>query len=149
MSLSNCLSIGWRIAEIFGIAALLIVAGCNADPSMEYQSLPQPVNQPTIRFTSNIAPGQLIAESLGQIGEPAVDALKQSLADKNPIVRVEACRALGYMGVKANAAVAELIAALDDSEEAVRLEAARALGDIGEASAPAVPRLIELLRQQR
>jgi hypothetical protein len=149
MSSSSFSTIGWRLAEIVGIVALLFVAGCDANPSMDYQSLPKAVNQPTIRVTSKIAPRQLISESLGQIGEPAVPALKQALTDQNPMVRVEACRALGYMGAKAQGAVLELTSALNDSEEAVQLEAARALGDIGEASAPAVPRLIEMLRQQR
>jgi HEAT repeat protein len=149
MSSSIYTTIGWRLAAIAGIAALLFVAGCNSNPSMDYQSLPKAVNQPTIRVTSKVTPRQLISESLGQIGEPAVPALRQALADQNPMVRVEACRALGYMGAKAKDAVTELTVALNDSEEAVQFEAARALGDIGEASAPAVPRLIEMLRQQR
>jgi HEAT repeat protein len=130
-------------------SAILFAAGCNAEPSMDYVSLPKPVNEPTVTVTGKLSPQQLISEALGQIGTPAVPALSQALTDPDPLVRVEACRALGYMGAKANEAVPALTLALNDPQEAVQLEAARALGDIGDAAGPAVPRLMEMLRTKR
>ncbi len=133
---------------IFG-AAVLFFAGCNAEPSMDYVSLPAPVNQPTISVTGKKTPRQLISEALGQIGKPAVPALSQALTDPDPMVRVEACRALAYMGAKAVDAVPALTQTLNDQQEAVQLEAAKALGEVGEAAGPAVPRLMEMLRTKR
>lgn len=136
-----------RLTKIATIAALLIVAGCNNDPSMDYGSLPKPVNEPTVGFSGRVTPQQVIGSALGQIGEPAVPALSSALTDPDPMVRVEACRALGYMGPKAKDAVLALTQALNDPQEAVQIEAAKALGEIGDASAPAVPRLMEMLRK--
>jgi hypothetical protein len=137
----------WQLAKFAGIFALLVVAGCNADPSMDYASLPKPVNEPTVGFTGRATPQQVIGSALGQIGEPAVPALTAGLADSDPMVRVEVCRALGYMGAKAKDAVPALTQALNDPQEAVQVEAAKALGEIGEFAAPAVPRLMEMLRK--
>ena len=136
------------LAIVCSLSAV-IAAGCNAEPSMDYVALPKPVNQPTVSILGKTSPQQLISESLGQIGTPAVPALSQALTDADPIVRIEACRALGFMGAKANDAVPALTLALNDAQEAVQLEAAKALGDIGEAAGPAVPRLMEMLRTKR
>jgi HEAT repeat protein len=138
-----------RVVGSITCAAALLLSGCNAEPSMDYASLPKPANEPTVSVTAAANPQQVISDALGQIGEPAVPALSMALTDTDPLVRVEACRALAYMGAKAKAAVPQLTQALNDSQSAVQLEAAKALGQIGEPSAPAVPKLMEMLRQKR
>lgn len=126
---------------------MMLLSGCNSEPSMDYGSLPKPVNEPTVGFRGRTTPQQVVGSALGQIGEPAVPALSLALTDPDPMVRIEVCRALGYMGAKAKDAVPALTQTLNDPQEAVQIEAAKALGEIGDASAPAVPRLMEMLRR--
>jgi HEAT repeat protein len=135
---------GWKIVGILMFAALAI-AGCNGEPSMETSKLQQPVNvllQPTAGDSSQIA----AADALGRIGQPAVAALSDSLTDADPMVRLQSCRALAYMGAQAKDAVPALIRSLNDSNEAVREGAAAALGQIGQPASPAVPALMQMLR---
>jgi hypothetical protein len=130
---------------IFAVVGLLAVAGCNAQPSMDTSKLPQAVNV-TVEPTDG-HPGQIAAaDALGRIGQPAVIMLSQSLSDPDPIVRLQSCRALAYMGAQAKDAVQPLTLALNDPEEAVREGAAAALGQIGAAAAPAVPALMQMMR---
>jgi hypothetical protein len=132
-----------KIADILVLGALAL-AGCNGQPSMDTQKLPPPVNavfQPTAGESSQIA----AADALGRIGQPAVAALSESLTDVNPVVRLQSCRALAYMGAQAKDAVLPLIQTLNDPEEAVREGAAEALGQIGQPAAPAVPALMQML----
>ncbi len=129
---------------LLALAAILI-AGCNSQTSTDRAKLPQPVNvvlQPTAGDSSQIA----AADALGRIGQPAVPALSDSLADTDPFVRLQACRALAYMGAQAKDAVPALTHTLNDSETAVREAAAEALGQIGLPSTPAVPALMQMLR---
>ncbi|HEX5497809.1 MAG TPA: HEAT repeat domain-containing protein [Thermomicrobiales bacterium] len=86
------------------------------------------------------------ADALARIGEAAVPALIEGLADPNPAVRAQAARALARMGPKGHAAVPALILALEDEHESVRLNAARALGQIGPDAQEAVPALIRTLK---
>jgi HEAT repeat protein len=86
------------------------------------------------------------ADALARIGDSAVPALIESLADPNPTVRAQAARALARMGPKGHAAVPALILALEDETAAVRVNAARALGQIGPEAQEAVPVLIRALR---
>lgn len=64
--------------------------------------------------------------SLHQIGEPAVEALIQTLTDEDPDARFGAARTLGQ--IRDQRAVLPLIAALKDPEPAVRYWAADSLG---------------------
>jgi hypothetical protein len=127
------------------VLAAILIAGCISEPSTESAKLPQPVNvvlQPTAGDSSQIA----AADALGRIGQPAVPALADSLADTDPFVRLQACHALAYMGAQAKDAVPALTRTLNDSETAVREAAAEALGQIGLPSTPAVPALMQMLR---
>ncbi|HEY2826754.1 MAG TPA: HEAT repeat domain-containing protein [Pirellulales bacterium] len=129
---------------IFAFSTLAI-AGCNSEPTMDTSKLGQPVNvvlQPTSADSSQLA----AADALGRIGQSAVPALSDSLTDPDPMVRLQSCRALAYMGAQAKDAVPALIRALNDSEQAVREGAAAALGQIGQPAGPAVPELMQMLR---
>jgi HEAT repeat protein len=86
------------------------------------------------------------ANSLGRIGQPAVAALTTVLSDSDPVVRLQACRALAYMGSQAQEAVPYLTQTLRDPNEGVRQQAAIALGQIGPPSAPAVPLLLQMMK---
>src|SRR5262249_14876800 len=120
--------------------------GCNGGPSsMDTSKLPQPVNatlQPASADSSQIA----AADALGRIGQTAVPSLSDSLADPDPMVRLQSCRALAYMGAQAKDAVPALIRSLNDSEIAIREGAADALGQIGQPATPAIPALMQMLR---
>ena len=136
-----------HLAGVLMFAALAL-SGCNAEPSMDSQKLPPPVNislPPTAGESSQI----VAADALGRIGQPAVAALSESLKDADPVVRLQTCRALAYMGAQAKDAVLPLTQSLNDPEKAVREGAAAALGQIGEPAAPAVPALIQMLRGQK
>jgi len=133
-----------QLAGILAVGTLTIL-GCNSEPSMDTSKLPQPVNtvlQPTAADTSQVA----AADALGRIGQPAVPALSESLTDPDPIVRLQSCRALAYMGAQAKDAVPALTRALSDPETAVREGAADALGQIGPPANSAVPALMHMLR---
>jgi HEAT repeat protein len=122
-----------------------VLAGCNSEPSTDTAKLPQPVN---VVLQTNAADNSqtAAADALGRIGEPAVPALSDALRDPDPIMRLQSCRALAYMGAQAKDAVPALIQALNDSEGGVREAAADALGQIGQPAAPAVPPLMQMLR---
>lgn len=71
-----------------------------------------------------------IAETLGKIGDVAVDPLIAALDDHNPRVRRGAALALGKIG--GDRAFAALISALNDKEGYVRAGAVDALGSTGD-----------------
>jgi hypothetical protein len=122
-----------------------VLAGCNSEPSTDTSKLPQPVN--VVLQTSAADNSQTAAaDALGRIGQPAVPSLSDALSDPDPVVRLQSCRALAYMGAQAKDAVPALIQALNDSEGGVREAAADALGQIGQPAAPAVPPLMQMLR---
>jgi len=112
------------------LISLLLLAGCNNETTMDTSNLPAPVNvvlQPATAGT----PSQIAAaDALGRIGFPAVPQLSASVSDPDPIVRLQSCRALAYMGAQAKDAVPVLTQALNDPEQAVREGAAAALGQI-------------------
>jgi len=135
-----------------GLGAALLscvtLSGCSGSSSIDISKLPPPVNV-ALPTTAGEATQIAAADALGRIGQPAVPALSEALADPDAVVRLQACRALAYMGAKAAPAVPQLVKRLYlDSEEAVRLQAARALGQIGEDAKPAVPPLMEMLKGQ-
>jgi hypothetical protein len=141
---------GCSMGKIVGILmfAALSVAGCNSEPSMDKSKLPQPVNV-VLPSTAGDSTQIAAADALGRIGQPAVAALSESLADADPIVRLQSCRALAYMGAQAKDAVPALIRTLNDPEVVVREEAADALGQIGQQATPAVPALMQMLHWQK
>jgi HEAT repeats len=125
--------------------SVAILSGCNGEPSMDTAKLPPPVNVQLA--TTTVDNSQAAASNaLGRIGEPAVEALIQSLADPDPAVRLQTCHALAYMGLQARNAVPALTHALGDPEEGIRQAAAAALGQIGAPAAPAIPALMQMLR---
>jgi HEAT repeat protein len=126
------------------LGGLCVLAGCNSEPSMDTTKLPPAVNM-TVQTTDAHPAQTAAANALGQIGEPAVPALSESLSDADPIVRLQSCRALAYMGIQAKDAVPALIRALSDPEQGVREAAAAALGQVGTPAAPAVPALMQML----
>lgn len=89
------------------------------------------------------------ADALARIGDAAVPALIDTLADPDQEVRAQAARALARMGQKAEPAVPALIHALDDPNQEVRQGAARALGQIGSGAEEAVPALIQAIKDPR
>src|SRR4051812_31593629 len=137
--------------NILDLCATLILccllAGCNGSNSVDPSKLPAPVNAAVI---TNPATNTQVAaaDALGRIGLPAVPQLAQALLDTDSAVRLQACRALAYMGSRAANAVPALERALSDPEVTVREEAAIALGQIGPAAEPAVPTLMQMLRSK-
>jgi len=132
---------------LLGAVWLAGLSGCNSSTSIDISKLPAPVNV-ALPVTAGDATQIAAADALGRIGNPAVPALAGALSDPNAVVRLQACKALAYMGAKASPAVPELVHRLYDSEEAVRMQAANALGQIGEDARPAVPQLVEMLKGQ-
>jgi HEAT repeat protein len=127
----------------------LFVVGCNGEPStVDVSKLPPPVNAVLQSKDSNSSQ-RAASDALGRIGSPAVPALTESLSDPSPIVRLQTCRALAYMGVQAKDAVPALTQALNDSEQGVREAAAAALGQVGIPATPAIPELMKMLRGQK
>lgn len=86
-------------------------------------------------------------QALARLGpeESVIRTLSHFLGHAEPLLRIEAIRALGGMGPDA---VRYLAAPLADADPMVRREAATTLGKIGPPSAPAVPALIEALKDQ-
>jgi HEAT repeat protein len=70
-------------------------------------------------------------ETLARIGEPAIAALTEALADERPAVRRWAAQVLGEIGPAASPAVGPLMEALSDRDDSVRTAAAQALRAIG------------------
>jgi HEAT repeat protein len=74
-----------------------------------------------------------IAETMAQIGEPAVSPLVAAgLTDSSKRVRRCAVRALGLIGSAVDEAYDGLVTALGDDSQGVRLRAIDALGQIGD-----------------
>jgi HEAT repeat protein len=127
------------------VGGMFICCGCNREPSTDTAKLPEPVN--LVEESTETPPGQVAAaNALGRIGQPAATALAESLSDADPVVRLQSCRALAYMGAQGKDAVPALIRTLNDPIIAVRDAAADALGQIGLPAAPAVPALMQMLR---
>ena len=136
---------------LLAVAALgmMMLAGCSGgEIPIDTAQLQAPVN---VTSVSIVTQDQQVAasEALGRIGTPAVQPLSQALSDAEPSVRIEACRALAYMGAKAKEAVPPLTQALTDPEDSVRVEAARALGQVGEQAQLAVPELMQMLHKKK
>jgi|SRR6185437_169688 len=144
------------------LAVVVCCSACNRQPHEAPVSTPPRnpppeavvVRRPTLETPTTIA-GKLFrewnvadtaADALARIGDAAVPALIEGLADPNPKVRAQSARALARMGPKGHAAVPALILALEDEEAAVRVNAARALGQIGPDAQEAVPALIRALK---
>ena len=135
------------ICTMFGA---LLLAGCTngGDQSAGSAATAQPVNAAQIAVVRQESQA-VASDALGRIGPPAVPALSMALQDGDPGVRIEACRALAYMGAGAKDAVPQLTALLNDQEESVRQEAARTLGQIGSPAQPAIPELMQMLRTKQ
>jgi HEAT repeat protein len=136
------MSAGQRVTA--SLLVCVFLTGCGG-PSTETTKLGEPVNV-ALQATAGEPIQLAAADALGRIGEPAVPALTEALFDGNAVVRLQAARALGYMGAQATAAVPALERALHDQDEAVRQQAALALGQIGPPAAPAVPSLLQMLK---
>ncbi|HVA47205.1 MAG TPA: HEAT repeat domain-containing protein [Pirellulales bacterium] len=103
----------------------------------------------TVRAFREWGVRETAADALARIGDAAVPALLDTLADPDPDVRAQAAHALARMGQKAEPAVPALIHALDDPNQDVRQGAARALGQIGSGAEEAVPALIKAIKDPR
>jgi arylsulfatase A-like enzyme len=79
-----------------------------------------------------------------RIGDEARTALRASLSDSSPVVRVEAASALAHHGETAEA-LPVLAAALSGGEPEVALHAARALELLGPKARPVVPAMRQAL----
>lgn len=87
----------------------------------------------------------LLLAELGPKAQQAVPALSETLADENPVVRLEALIALGRIGEAAKPAIPKMLKALDDETEAVRFGAVFALGKMGPDAKAATKKLEALL----
>jgi hypothetical protein len=138
--------------KIFALAAcgLLLLASCNGgEIPVDTAKLEAPVNMDSISVVRQDPQQAAASDALGRIGVPAVPDLSLALSDPDPAVRMDACRALAYMGAKAKDAVPPLTQTLNDPEQSVRTEAAHALGAIGEPANPAIPELMQMLRGKK
>lgn len=144
-------------------ALVVCCSACNRQPHTAPVSTPPKTQTPpktvVVRRPALETPGMGVAklfrewnvadtaaDALARIGDAAVPALIEGLADPSPAVRAQAARALARMGPKGHAAVPALILALEDETAAVRVNAARALGQIGPEAQEAVPALIRALK---
>jgi HEAT repeat protein len=138
-----------KILWVTLVVGLPLLVGCTGgELPVETGQLQSPVNQVTTTIVKQESQ-DAASDALGRIGVPAVPALSEALTDPDPAVRLEACRALAYMGAKAKDAVPVLTQTLNDHEEVVRNEAARALGQIGETAQLAIPELMRMLHGKK
>ena len=86
------------------------------------------------------------AQTLGDIGEPALDALITALGNDDTTIRYIAANAIEKIGPAASAAVPALTKALQESEKASAYTYFNALGNIGPGASQAVPVLVEFLK---
>ena len=86
-----------------------------------------------------------VADALAVIGEPALPALIEALADPQEHVRASAAYGLGEMGPVARQAVDALTRVVRDDTAAVRFHAISALGMIGEPAQPIIEALLPVL----
>jgi len=85
--------------------------------------------------------------SKATLDEPAVEALRKTLADPSVEVRIAAAETLCRVG-RGEEAVSALIEALGHESDWVRLESANALDRIGEKARPAVPAMKKAVEDQ-
>ncbi|MDZ8188886.1 MAG: HEAT repeat domain-containing protein [Nostoc sp. ChiSLP02] len=90
----------------------------------------------------------IAADTLVNIGSPAVPSLIEALKNQDRNLRWHAASVLGDLGAEAAPAVPALSAALQDEDAQVRLYATLALGNIGTAAKPAVPSLMAALQDK-
>ncbi|MEG3955036.1 HEAT repeat domain-containing protein [Microcoleus sp. herbarium2] len=83
---------------------------------------------------------------LRRMGPPAIPALAKALKNSDANVRRDAAYALGRMGAEAKTAVPQLVPLLKDSDAKVRSNAASALEEIGAKAKTAVPQVVRLLK---
>jgi HEAT repeat protein len=106
------------------------------------QELLQERIQSLIQQLSRSDGPEAIMHALVQIGRPAVPALIEALADREPFVRLAAIQILGKIEDAAvpvsREIVPALIGALADPDSFVRLAAVRTLVKIGDAALPAL-----------
>jgi HEAT repeat protein len=90
------------------------------------------------------------AEDLGAIGAPAAAAtptlLRLCREDPDPLVRIEAAKAVARIDPKDETPLPLLAASLKDRVATVRKRAAECLGDLGPAAKPAIPELVTAVK---
>jgi HEAT repeat protein len=86
------------------------------------------------------------ADTLIDIGTPAIPALINALNATDTNLRWRAASVLGDLGPEAESAIPPLIAVLQDADPQVRLYATLALGNMGKAAKVAIPNLISALQ---
>jgi HEAT repeat protein len=90
------------------------------------------------------------AEDLGQIGPAAADGVALLLAlaerDPDPLVRLEAAKAVAGIDPKNKTAIPLLVAALKDRNGKVRRRGAECLGDLGPRARSAVADLVQTVK---
>ena len=101
----------------------------------------------TLSLAVLIALSAGVDAQLSSEAKPPADPI-EALQDPDAAVRLEAARAIGKLGPKAQSAVPALVKALGDDDADVRAGAARAIGAIGPAAKSAVPALLEALKDQ-
>jgi HEAT repeat protein len=90
---------------------------------------------------------RMAADTLGKLGEPAVNPLVEALKAPTPSVRRYAALALKELGVKAKKAVPLLTEALHDKDPSTRPFAAQALAAVGPDAKAAASELINGMLQ--
>jgi HEAT repeat protein len=83
----------------------------------------------------------IICRTLGELGDPAArEVLLKAVHHQDPVVKIEACRALGKVGLPEDATVLAQTMTLDNLEDA-RIAAIEALADLGTRD----PRIFKVL----
>lgn len=78
------------------------------------------------------------AFALSRIGVASLPVLRETLSTKQPLARLNAVRALGWLGAPAKVALPEMAELLGDFDKAVRQETAETLAEFGVAALPAL-----------
>jgi HEAT repeat protein len=87
--------------------------------------------------------------ALDDVSEKHLAAICTHLKGKDFAARIEAVRALGTMGPKAKAKIADLFDQLSDKEPNMIAAAAWAMGEMGNDAAKAVPEMTKMLEQRK
>jgi HEAT repeat protein len=90
--------------------------------------------------------GMEIGLTLGLIGEPAVEALTETLSHENWRIRYISAEALSDIGELALKAIPRLIKTVEDTNKFVRRASLKALGNMGSAASQVHPILKKTLR---
>jgi len=149
-------ALAWCGKDELDVAPALLVAVLSDKNEDVREKAQQALNQLNLTHAKAIVvcaqqlKDSLFAEAaLRKSGQPAVPALTEVLASKDPAIRTKAARILACFGELAVDAVPALTAALRDKDKETRLGVAKALWNVTKKADDVVPVLIQLLEDDR